>query len=86
MHFYIDESGHTGLNLFDVSQPVLYYGVLSSKLNVDVLAADAVKGLRQRLGVQRLHAAELGNKELAKIASDVFGLVRDLTIKFSIRA
>jgi hypothetical protein len=26
MHFYVDESGHTGLNLFDAEQPLLYYG------------------------------------------------------------
>jgi len=30
MFFYVDESGHTGTNLFDPNQPVLYYGVLSS--------------------------------------------------------
>lgn len=30
MHFYVDETGHTGPNLFDRTQPVLSYGVLSS--------------------------------------------------------
>ena len=64
MHFYIDESGHTGPNLFDPAQPMLYYGVLSSKVNVDVLAEERLKRLRTQLGVARLHAAELGNGRL----------------------
>jgi len=27
MYYYIDESGNTGLNLFDANQPKLLYGV-----------------------------------------------------------
>jgi len=30
MYFYIDESGHTGTNLFDPNQPALCYGVVSA--------------------------------------------------------
>lgn len=45
MYFYIDESGQTGLNLFDESQPFLYYGILRSKLNLDVLAEKSLKPL-----------------------------------------
>ncbi|HGE5230446.1 DUF3800 domain-containing protein, partial [Escherichia coli] len=26
MHFYVDETGQTGRNLFDKTQPVLSYG------------------------------------------------------------
>lgn len=37
MYFYVDESGQTGLELFDGNQPFLYYGVLSSKVNLDLL-------------------------------------------------
>lgn len=33
MHFYVDETGQTGRNLFDKTQPVLSYGVLSSDAN-----------------------------------------------------
>lgn len=71
MYFYIDESGQTGLNLFDESQPFLYYGVLRSNFNLDVLAEKDLKPLRKRLGVERLHAAELGNGRLVEIAHDL---------------
>ncbi|WP_166370308.1 hypothetical protein [Psychromonas sp. SA13A] len=43
MCFYVDESGQTGLELFDENQPSLYYGVLRSKVNIDVLALSKVK-------------------------------------------
>jgi hypothetical protein len=49
MFFYVDESGHTGANLFDENQPFLYYGVLSSNLNIDVLAKKHIIALRKRL-------------------------------------
>ena len=64
MYFYVDESGQTGLELFDENQPFLYYGVLSSKVNLDLLTLPKIKSLRQKLGVDRLHAAELGNGRL----------------------
>jgi hypothetical protein len=82
MHFFVDESGHTGPNLFDSHQPMLYYGVLSSRLNVDVMAESVVRSLRRRLAVPRLHAAELGNAGLASVANDLVGLQRRLDLRF----
>lgn len=38
MYFYIDESGNSGINLFDLEQPYLYYGILSSQFNIDDIA------------------------------------------------
>lgn len=49
MYFFVDESGHTGANLFDENQPILNYGVLSAKTNLDVLAAPKVKKLGKSL-------------------------------------
>lgn len=71
MYFYVDESGQTGLNLFDESQPFLYYGVLRSRVNLDVLAEKDLRHLRKKLEVDRLHAAELGNGRLVEIVSDL---------------
>lgn len=53
MYFYVDESGQTGLNLFDVNQPFLYYGVLSSDFNLDEVLAPFVHKMRDALGVER---------------------------------
>lgn len=84
MHFYVDESGHTGPNLFDPSQPTLYYGVLSSPVDVDALAIDQLVELRNRVGMQRLHAADLGNGGLVSIAGDLASLQKSLSLSFDI--
>lgn len=82
MYFYVDESGQTGLNLFDESQPFLYYGVLRAKLNLDVLAEKDLKPLRRRLGVDRLHAADLGNGGLVEIVDDLNKIKKKYNLGF----
>jgi len=84
MHFYVDESGHTGANLFDGNQPTLYYGVLSSKLNVDAIAEPSLKEMRKAVGVDRLHAHVLRNDGLVKILPSLVKLQRQLDFKFDL--
>jgi len=84
LYFYVDESGHTGTNLFDENQPVLYYGILSSKVNLDVLAESELSILRARLGVKRLHASELGNGGLVQIVDDLINLQKKYDLRFDI--
>ena len=74
MFFHIDESGNTGMNLFDRNQPRLSYGVLSSGLNVDALGLSAHKEMTERLGVDALHANEMGVGGLAKIEDVLYAL------------
>lgn len=47
MYFYVDETGHTGPNLFDPTQPVLLYGILSSSDNLDKQAEKELAVLRK---------------------------------------
>lgn len=82
MYFYIDESGQTGLELFDENQPFLYYGVLSSEFDLDDVTLPHVKKLRDKLDVERLHAAELGNGRLITIADDLIELTKRYKISF----
>lgn len=84
MYFYIDESGQTGSNLFDQSQSVFYYGMLSSKFDIDSCAVDKLKRIRNRLGVSRLHAAELGVARLDLIADDLIYLQNSLNTDFDL--
>ena len=84
MHFYVDESGHTGPNLFDASQPMLYYGVLSSVVNVDVLAAERMRALRMRAGIERVHASELGNGGLVPLVDDLVALQKNMALRFDL--
>lgn len=84
MFFYVDESGQTGLNLFDEAQPYLYYGTLVCKTNIDVLAKQIIKDCRKELGVQRLHAQELGNGNLIKIVDSILYLKKKRDLRFDL--
>jgi hypothetical protein len=84
MHFYVDESGQSGLNLFDSDQPVLYYGVLSSPLDLNVSARPFVESMRRILGVDRLHASELGIARLSRIAHQLDTIQRKNKITFDV--
>lgn len=82
--FYVDESGHTGTNLFDQSQPTLYYGVLSTNLNLDLLGKKYLPKIHRLLNVQRLHAAELGNGGLVRILPDLLKIIKKFKPTFDI--
>ncbi len=84
MYFYVDETGHTGPNLFDSTQPVLSYGVLSSAADLDKVAKAELAALRKKLGVQRLHAAELGIHRLSEVVDTLLVLQKKHQIRFDI--
>ena len=84
MFFYIDESGHTGANLFDPEQPILYYGVLSSKVNVDALIEGELNQVCRELGMPRLHAGELGVAGLVPLAPRLVHLQERLDLRFDV--
>lgn len=82
--FYVDESGHTGANLFDPEQPVLYYGVLSSQHNIDILAEKHICKIKSKYKIGRLHATELGNGGLIKILDDILSLQSRFNLNFDL--
>lgn len=82
MYYYVDESGHTGLKLFDGNQPNLYYGVLSASVDLDAVVELHVKKLRDKLGVERLHAAELGVGRLLEICEALKVIKRKNGLRF----
>ncbi|WP_115672693.1 DUF3800 domain-containing protein [Ciceribacter selenitireducens] len=84
MYYYIDESGNTGLNLFDVNQPKLFYGVLGCPANLDVIAEPLLVDLRKELGVERIHAAELGVGRLIRVAKRIADFSKKHDLRFSL--
>ena len=60
---------------------MLYYGSLSSRVNLDLIAKTRLEGLRRKLGVSRLHANELGNAGIAAIGADL----HDIQCRFNLR-
>lgn len=82
MYFYIDESGNTGNNLFDNNQPVLSYGVLSSKTNLDLLGKRFHRKMLNELRVDAIHANVLGVDKLTKISHLLFDLQKKMRLDF----
>lgn len=83
MFYYVDESGNTGLNLFDSNQPILYYGVLGARTNLDIVAQPLLERLRKELGVKRIHANELGVAKLTTIANRLAQFSKKNDLRFS---
>ena len=84
MYCYVDESGNTGLELFDLDQPFLYYGLLTSPTDLDKSAQHALPEVRRRLNVTRLHANELGVGRLTTIAGRLTRFSRKNDLRFSL--
>jgi hypothetical protein len=65
---YTDESGNTGLQLFDEQQPVFLTLTLLSAHDLDPILAPRHAEWLQRLGITQLHGNELGIGMLERIA------------------
>ena len=83
MFFYVDEAGNSGNNLFDANQPVLTYGVLSSKTNIDLLAEGEYKRILKKLGTDAIHANKLKGEGLRGIAVDLVALQKRFDYQFN---
>lgn len=84
VYFYVDESGHTGGNLFDVVQPIFYYGLLSSPFNLDVVARQEFEMVRKILQVRTVHSKEIGAEQLELIADVIFSMQVKYELRFDI--
>lgn len=71
MCYFVDDSGNTGLHPFDPAQPMLHYGVLGTRVNLDVIVEPLLRTLRKELGVNRIHANELGVAKLTTVAGRI---------------
>lgn len=84
MFFYVDESGNTGLNLNDNTQPYLYYGVLSSPVDLDSSELPELIDIRKNLSVTRIHASEIGYDKLSKVYKLFIELINKYNLKFDL--
>jgi len=84
MFVYIDESGNSGNNLFDVAQPYFYAGAIITKDDFDQTYGDEIRGLAKELGVAALHANELGVGKLEVIALKLQGILEKAQASFAV--
>ena len=82
MWAYIDESGNTGANLFDPSQPYFTNIAVSSPVDFDSIYGDRVSKIAGSVRQQYLHATELGVEKVESVAPDILDLVRSAGLRF----
>lgn len=69
LYVYIDESGNTGKNVFDASQPDYYGAAFICKGNFDVSHSNRIKDLAKIFEEDAIHANHLGLGRIEKISS-----------------
>lgn len=84
MRAYIDESGSTGTNMFDTEQPIFFTGFVASSSDLDVILAQEVAGLTERLNVLYLHAKDIPNNKRAEYFEGLAALVEKYDLHFGI--
>lgn len=82
MFAYLDESGHTGKNIFDKTQPWFYYTCALTKEDIDVVLKTDFSEMCKKLEVSELHANELGIAKLKLILPEIQHLIKKHNIRF----
>ncbi len=84
MHCYVDESGNTGGNLFDKSQPEFMTAALITVDDFDSTYGDEIRRISQNIGESSIHANLLGPKKIELIARNLLGLLDKSQSRFFI--
>jgi hypothetical protein len=82
LYAYTDESGNSGLHLFDKGQPYFWTGTILSPNNLDEESKELVYFCKEKLDVQELHANALGFGKIEKIASPITDFIIKSKIRF----
>jgi len=79
---YTDESGNTGLNIFDEQQPFFWTGTIFSKHNLDTSCHKNIKDYCSKLNVEELHGNEIGLNNISKISTSLTELFNKYGCRF----
>ena len=79
---YTDESGNTGQNLFDETQPHFWTGTLLTNADVDLTGQTVHQTWLSNLGVSELHGYALGIRKINRISAVLKVLLQTHTSRF----
>jgi hypothetical protein len=81
---FVDESGNTGENLFDESQPRFITGALITRSDFDLSCRAHIARLTEQLGTDVLHARHLGIGRIEEIALPLLKILKKANARFFI--
>lgn len=84
MYAYVDETGNTGKDIFNIEQPLFITAALVTKTNFDVLYKQDIKVIAEIIGQNELHANELGIRRIEEIAEELLKLFKKCDARFFI--
>lgn len=79
---YTDESGNTGLNLFDSDQPEFWTGTVLTNRDLDQVASSLVERWAAELGVDELHASDIGLSGIESFAKELTRVIKRFNLSF----
>jgi hypothetical protein len=82
MYAYVDESGNTGMRIFDAEQPLFITAALITKTNFDATKKAELPSIAKKIGATALHANELGVAKIELIADDLLRLIKQADARF----
>ena len=82
IYAYVDETGNTGHNIFDESQPDFLTGALITRGDIDLTCATRVKDIAVQVGFDGLHAQKMGMARVEAISPEVLELMKAMNAHF----
>jgi len=82
MFAFVDETGNTGGNLLDASQPDFFTAALVTKSDFDLVYVSEIRRLAQRFGGEPLHGKDLGFHRVEEIAGDLIKVFKKSEARF----
>lgn len=82
MYAYIDETGHTGANIFDPDQPVFMTAALITKTNFDLVHKADIEKIASTIGEKELHANVIGIEKVEEISGELLKLFKKCDARF----
>lgn len=83
MFVYIDETGSTGLNIFDTNQDTLMSAAVVARFNFDSIATLRHTQILNRISCAEIHANELGVARINEISHRLKKVVLDFKLRFA---
>ncbi|OYQ81607.1 hypothetical protein B9T19_02770 [Ignatzschineria sp. F8392] len=82
MHFYIDESGNTGKDLMNKNQPIFYYGMVVSSVDLEKHRTHFVEEIKKCTNKDTIHAKDLSGEILTELIGIVSSFMDENELKF----
>ena len=84
MYVYIDESGNSGLNMFDSDQKFFYLIAVVSKVNIQNIFSRHFDTICSKYNIKELHGNELGLTKMSNVCFELKRILKKINPKLAL--